>query len=141
MTAPDRSDEIIRQLATLAESVAGLRRDGDRRDEAFEQERQDSHASRRELHTKVNGVVEDIAAVKGDIRVAAEVTAQTRETVKTLSEAVTAAAPTIADVERAKRLGAWILGGGAAAAIGSGLAILAWGEAIKAWLAHWLGIK
>lgn len=141
----DQSERIITQLATLTEAFAGMRREFtdrlSRQDQAFELERQDSHLSRKDLHEKVNGVVEDIATVKGDVRVAAEVTAQTRETVRELQSAVEAAAPTIAQVEQAKRLGVWILGTGGAAAIGTGLAIFAWGEAFKAWLSHWLGIK
>ena len=137
---PDQSERIATQLATLAESVAGIRRDIQRQDQAFEQERQDSHASRKDLHEKVNGVVEDIAAVKGDIRVAAEVTAQTRETVKDLSDKFELAAPTIAQVEQAKRVGAWVLGGGGLAAIGAVVAVFTWGEWLKAQIGHWLGI-
>jgi len=138
---PDQSERIISNLATLTESVAGLRRDGERRDEAFEQERQDSHASRRELHEKVNAVVKDISTVKGDVRVAAEVNAQTRTTVDQLNTKFELAAPTIAQVEQAKRVGMWLLGGGGLAFLGVVGAVLAWGETIKTAFSHWLGIK
>jgi uncharacterized coiled-coil DUF342 family protein len=138
---PDLSERIVAQLARLEEGMAGVRRDLTRQDQAFELERQESHLSRKELHEKVNGVVEDVATIRGDIKLAAQVTAQTRETVDDLKKTVEAAAPTIAQVEQAKAIGIWILGGGGAAAIASGLAVLAWGEQIKAWFAHWLGIS
>jgi hypothetical protein len=130
----DQSATIIRQLATLAESTASLRRD-------FDIERQDSHLSRKELHEKVNGVAEDVAAVKGDVKVAGMVAAQARDAASELKAAVEKAAPTLADVEQAKKLGAvllWLIGGGALAIIG---AAVAYGEAFKSWLSHWLGIR
>lgn len=141
----DDSRQIITQLATLTESVAGLRRDGEKRDEAFEQERVDSHQSRRELHDKVNSAVADIAAVKSDIRVSAEVTAQTRETVKQLQVTVeanaNAIAPTVEQMEQVKSIGKIILyvigGGGVAFATG----VIFWGETIRSAVAHWLGAK
>lgn len=141
---PDDSGQIIRQLATLTESVAGMRREFtdrlNRQDQASEIERQDSHASRRDLHEKVNGVAEDVATVKGDVKVAGMVAAQARDMAADVKAAVEKAAPTISDMENAKKFGAWIVGGGAAALIGTGLAVLAWGESFKVWFAHWLGI-
>jgi putative NADH-flavin reductase len=138
---PDHTTTIIAQLAAVGEQIAGIRRDLTRQDQTFELERQESHLSRKELHEKVNAVVEDVATIRGDIKLAAQVTAQTRETVDDLKKTVEAAAPTIAQVEQAKVIGIWILGGGGAAAIASGLAVLACGEQIKAWFAHWLGIS
>jgi hypothetical protein len=138
---PDQSERIIAQLATLAEGMTGLRRDIERQDQAFAEEREDSHNSRRELHDKVNAVASDVATVKGDVKVAALVAAQARDEVKDLKKTVENAAPSITDVQNAKKFGTWILGGGAAAAIGSGLAIFAWGEQFKGWLAHWLGLR
>jgi uncharacterized coiled-coil DUF342 family protein len=148
----EQSAQIITQLATLTESVAGLRKDGDRRDRAFEQERQDSHESRSDLHDKVNAAVNDIAAVKADIRVSAEVTAQTRETVKKLQESVDREAlrvkPSIEHFDRVQKLGKvilWLLGGGFVTIIGTvmvwGDAIRVWGDAVKGAMSHWLGIK
>jgi len=137
----DQSERIISQMATFGAELAGLRRDGERRDEAFEQERQESRESRRELYDKVNGVAEDVATLKGDVKVTAMVAAQARDTVATLKAAVEKAAPTIADVENAKKFGSvllWFIGGGGLAALA---AAVAWGEAFKSWLAHWLGIK
>jgi hypothetical protein len=132
--AEDQSGEILRQMGAFAESLAGLRRD-------FDVERSDSHLSRKELHEKVNGVAEDVATVKGDVKVAGIVAAQARDAAADLKAAVEKAAPTLADVEQAKKLGAillWLLGGGALA---TAAAFIGWGEAIKAWLSHWLGIK
>lgn len=149
---PSQSERIMTQLATLAEGVAslrrefaeqfiGVRRDIGRQDQAFELERQDSHLSRKDLHDKVNGVVEDVGALKGDVRIAAEITAQTRETVKDLNAKFEATAPTIAQVEQAKRVGVWVLGGGGLAAMAAVTTVFVWGEGFKAWLAHWLGIR
>lgn len=138
---PSQSERIFTQLATLTEAMDNIQRDGERRDKAFELERQESHLSRKELHEKVNGVAEDVGALKGDVRVAAATTAQTRDTVKDLSDRFEAAAPTISQMEQAKKFGQWILGGGFVAAVGTALAVFAWGETFKAWLAHWLGIK
>jgi hypothetical protein len=121
-------------MATFGAELAGLRRDGERRDEAFEQERQDSRTSRRELHDKVNGVAIDLATLKGDVKAAVD-------NVANLKTAVEKAAPTIADVENAKKIGSmllWFIGGGGLAIVG---AVLAWGEAIKGAVSHWLGIK
>lgn len=132
--ADDQSGEILRQMGAFAESLAGLRRD-------FDIERSDSHLSRKELHEKVNGVAEDVATVKGDVKVAGMVAAQARDAASDLKAAVEKAAPTLADVENAKKIGAmllWFIGGGGVAIVA---AVLAWGEAIKGWLAHWLGIK
>ncbi len=140
----DKSDRIIVQLATLSESVASLRRDGERYDELFERERQHDHESRRELYEKVNGVAQDLAAIKGDIKVTAMVAAQARDSVNELKATVEAAAPTIADVEQAKKIGAivlWLLGGRAVAVIA---AVLAFGDAVRTGLAavaHWAGIR
>ncbi len=138
---PSQSERISTQLATLAEQLAGVRRDIGRQDQAFELERQESHLSRKELHEKVNAVVEDMGTLGSTVKVAAEITAQTRETVKDLSDRFDVAAPTIAQMEQAKKFGQWILGGGFVAAAGTALAVFAWGETFKAWLAHWLGIK
>lgn len=141
----DQSDRIIAQLATLTESVAGLRRDGDRRDEAFEQEKVESHASRKDLHEKVNSAVLDIAAVKSDVRVSAGVSAQARDAVQDLKKTVEAnalaVAPTVAQYRQIQSLGKVILfavgGGGLAAAV----TIIGWGDAIRSVVSHWLGIK
>jgi len=137
---PDHTTTIIAQLAAVGEQIAGIRRDLTRQDQTFELERQESHLSRKELHEKVNGVVEDVATMRGDLKIAAAVSAQTREVVDELRTTVEAAAPTIADVQTAKRFGAWIIGGGGAAAIASGLAAMAWGEQFKAAILHWLGL-
>ncbi len=150
--ALSQSDQIIAQLATLAEGMAGfrrevadqmagVRRDIERQDQVTELERQESHLSRKELHEKVNDISNDVGVLKGDVRVAAATSAQTRDTVEGLTEAVNKAAPTIAQIEQAKRFGQWILTGGAVAAVGTAIAAVAWGEALKATLAHWLGIK
>jgi hypothetical protein len=137
---PDQNTTIISQLATITEGMAGIRRDLTRQDQAFELERQDSHLSRKELHEKVNGAVENIASMGADIKIAAAVTAQTREALNALKKTVEDAAPTIADMQTAKRVGVWLLGGGGAALIGLGLAALAWGEQFKAAILHWLGL-
>jgi len=139
--AIDQSAEIIRQLAILGEQITGVRRDLERQDQASAEEGEESHRSRRELYEKVNTVAADIAMVKGDVKVAGLVAAQARDGVAELKATVEKAAPTIADMENAKKVGSWLLGGGAAAAITAGIAAVAWGEAIKGWLAHWLGIK
>ncbi len=149
---PTQSERILTQLATLsegmagfrrevAEQMAGMRRDIERQDQVTEIERQESHLSRKELHDKVNDLANDMGTLKGDVRVAAATTAQTREVVESLTSAVNLAAPTIAQMEQAKKFGQWILGGGFVAAAGTALAVFAWGETFKAWLAHWLGIK
>lgn len=141
MADTDRNTATIMvELAKVGEQIAGIRRDLTKQDQVFELERQESHLSRKELHEKVNGVVEDVATMRGDIKVAAQVTAQTREVVDELKVTVEAAAPTIADMQTAKRVGIWIIGGGGAAAIASGLAALAWGEQVKAFMLHWLGL-
>ncbi len=141
----DDTRTIMTQLATLTESVAGLRRDGERRDEASEQERIESHQSRRELHDKVNSAVSDIASVKSDIRVSAEVTAQTRETVKQLQVTVEAnalaVAPTVEQFEQVRNLGKvilYLIGGGGLAALTT---LIFWGDWIRNVVAHWLGAK
>jgi len=132
--ADDPSSEVIRQLAAFSERLAALQRD-------FDVERQDSHLSRKELHEKVNGVAGDVATVKGDVKVAGLVAAQARDAAAELKATVEKAAPTLADVESAKKLGAillWFIGGGAIAIAG---AAIAYGEAFKGWLSHWLGIR
>lgn len=138
---PDQSERIFTQLSALTEGMAGIRRDIGRQDQTFEIERQDSHLSRKELHEKVNGIDEKVGTIDGTVKVAAEINAQTRETVKALSAKFEAAAPTIAQMEQAKKFGQWIIGGGLVAAVGTALAAAAWGESLKATLAHWLGIK
>lgn len=140
MTSDDHWPEISRQFATLTEQVLGLRRDIERQDQTFAEETENSHASRRELYEKVNTVAQDVAVMKGDVKVAGIVAAQARDTVTALQATVEAAAPTISDMQSAKRFGVWIIGGGGAAAIGSGLAALAWGEQLKAFVLHWLGL-
>lgn len=132
--ADDSSDEIRRLLAVLSERLGNLQ-------SAFEIERQDSHLSRKETADKVNSVAEDVGTIKGDVKVAGLVAAQARDAAADVRAALEKAAPTIADMDRAKRIGSWVLGGGAITLIGSGLAVLAWGEALKSWLSHWLGIK
>lgn len=138
---PDLSERIVTQLATLSEQVTGVRRDLVRQDQAAELERQEAHLSRKEMHEKINGVAEEVGTLKGDIRVTAATSAQTRDKVSDLSAKFEAAAPTIAQMESAKKFGQWILGGGAVAAVGAALAAVAWGKSLKATLAHWLGIK
>jgi hypothetical protein len=148
----DQSAKIISQLATLSENmagmrrefadqIAGVRRDIVRQDQTSAEEREDSHASRRELHEKVNGVVQGLATVQGDVKVTAMVAAQARDTSVEVKAAVEKAAPTIADVEQAKKIGSiliWFIGGGGLAILA---AALAWGEAFKAAISHYLGIK
>jgi hypothetical protein len=137
----DQSDEIIRQLATLTEQVTGIRRDLERQDQSAAEDREDSQNSRREMHETVNAMAVDVATVKGDVKVAGVVAAQARDGVAALKQTVEAAAPTIADMQTAKSLGLWLLGGGGVAAFGVGLAALSFGEQVKAWLSHWLGVK
>src|SRR4051812_3712097 len=109
---PSQTERILTQLATLTESMAGarrefadqisgVRRDIERQDQVTELERQESHLSRKELHEKINGLAEDVGTLKGDIRVAAATTAQTRDTVEGLTRAVNEAAPTIMQIRQA----------------------------------------
>ena len=140
MAEPDHTTTIIAQLAAVGEQIAGIRRDLTRQDQTFELERQESHLSRKELHEKVNAVVEDVATMRGDLKIAAAVSAQTRETVRTLSEQFEAAAPTISDMQAAKRVAAWVFGGGGLLIIGAVTAVLGWGEQIKGLILHWLGL-
>lgn len=130
----DQSAEILRQIAVLSERVENLQ-------SAFEVERTDSHVSRKDTSDKVNGVAEDVATIKGDVKVAGLIAAQARDAAAELKATVEKAAPTLADVESAKKLGAillWFIGGGAIAIAG---AAIAYGEAFKGWLSHWLGIR
>jgi len=136
---------IITQLATLTEAVSGMVREGTRRDAAFEQERLESHTSRKDLHEKINDVIADVAAVKSDIRMNSSITLQAKVEVGALKALVdknaAAAQPSIALNEKVQSLGKVVLflvgGGGIALAT----TLLVWGEAIRGVVMHWLGMK
>ncbi len=136
---------IITQLATLTEAVSGIVREGTRRDAAFEQERQDSHASRGRLHDKVADVIAEVAALKSDVMVNSAITIQAKAEVSALKAVVdanaAAAQPSIALNEKVQSLGKVVLflvgGGGIALAT----TLLVWGEAIRDVVMHWLGMK
>lgn len=137
--------KILTTLATLTEGMANLTKQGDRRDAAFELERSESHASRGELHDKVNAAVADIAALRSDVRVNSGITEMSSQAIKILTATVDAnalaVAPTVEQFDRVKDVGKVILyiigGGGVAFAAG----VIFWGDAIRAWAVHWLGIK
>lgn len=137
--------EVLSRLATLTESVTGLRRDGERRDDAFEQERVESHQSRRELHEKVNAAVADIASLRSDVRVSAGVVALGNDNIKKLQKTVEAnaleVAPTVAQFNQVKNLGKVILYLIGAGGLSTASALIFWGDAIRGAVAHWLGIK
>lgn len=140
----DDTRRILVTLATLTEGMAGLQRQGDRRDDAAELERQESHLSRKELHEKVNAAVADIAALRSDVRVNSGITELSSKAIKTLTETVDAnakaVAPTVEQFDRVKDVGKVILyvigGGGVAFAAG----VIFWGDALRTAAMHWLGI-
>lgn len=111
----------------------------------FQDEREASRASRAKLHERVDGMAEDIGAIRGDIRILGATDSQIRAEVKNLTKTVTdnqeAAQPTIDEWKRIRAIGIGLVGllalGGASVG-----AALAWtGESVVNAIRHWLRIS
>lgn len=141
----DDTRKILVQLATLTESMSGLREAGYKRDAAAELERVESHTSRKELHDKVNDAVADIGRLASDVRINSAVTQNTITSIQALQATVEAnakaVAPTVAQFDQVKDVGKvilYIIGGGGLAFATS---VIFWGDAIRTAVSHWLGMR
>lgn len=128
--------ELMMLLGRLQEGVEHLRKD-------FDEERVSAATSRRLIYEKHDEMVRDLSQLKQDIEVGAIISAQGREDVKRLGEAIdahkAAIQPSIEDWNRIKMLGLGITGILALGGLSVGALVMMGVDAFRAALRHWLG--
>jgi predicted nuclease with TOPRIM domain len=106
----------------------------------FQDEREASRQSRTKLHERVDGISDDIGAIRGDIRILGEVDGQVRGEVQALSKRVDNAQPTLEEWRRIRAIGIGLVGLLALGGMSVGAA-LAWaGEGVVNAIRQWLRI-
>jgi hypothetical protein len=129
------------QTEVLLEMMKQMRDD-------FRDEREASRKSRAVLHERIDGMSEDLGAIRGDIRILGEVDGQVRGEVKALSEKVdrnqSEIAPTVEswrDLLRTGRRVSLVMGIAGLSFAGVVVAIFTWfGETLPNLVRHWLRI-
>ena len=127
-------------LGQLIEGVAGLRRDITDMRTDIDMVENRAQEGRRAVHSKIDGLTDRVAKVEGLIEVAGQITAQTRERIDEVNDAVggrmdnfdatlaTEVTPTVDEFKRMKMLG-WsvvaVVGFGGTA---FGATMIWWGE-------------
>ena len=110
----------------------------------FQAEREASRQSRAKLHERVDGMADDIGAIRGDIRILGQVDGQVRGEVKALAEKVDQnqkeAQPTIDEWKRIRALGIGIAGLLAIGGVSFGAMAVWAGEGFVNAIRHWLRI-
>jgi hypothetical protein len=125
-------------LGRVQEGVDRLRDD-------FQDEKRSAHESRAVIHRRLDDQTEDIAGLRSDVGIGAQVNAQTREEVKALKEIVndnqSKVQPSIEEWKRIKTMGIGLAGLLALAGLSFG-AILMWmSDAAVSAIRHWLRIS
>lgn len=110
----------------------------------FRDEREASRQSRSKLHERVDGMADDVGAIRGDIQILGEVDGQIRGEVQSLRDTVEAnqknVQPTVDEWRRIRAIGLGIVGLLAIGGVSLGAA-LAWaGEGVVSAVRHWLRI-
>ncbi|QDZ10499.1 DUF1515 domain-containing protein [Devosia ginsengisoli] len=110
----------------------------------FRDEREASRQSRSKLHERVDGMADDVGAIRGDIQILGEVDGQIRGEVQALRDTVEAnqksVQPTVDEWRRIRAIGLGIVGLLAIGGVSLGAA-LAWaGEGVVSAIRHWLRI-
>ena len=110
----------------------------------FAAEREASRQSRAKLHERVDGMANDVGALRGDIRILGETDGQIRGEMQSLRETVEAnqkdVQPTVDEWRRIRAIGIGIVGLLAIGGVSVGAA-LAWaGEGVVNAIRHWLRI-
>lgn len=130
-------NDLMRVLGRLESMVENLRDD-------FAAEKADAATSRANVHRRLDDQADDIAKVRSDILIAAQVAAQAREETKSLHGSIVQhrkdVDPAIEDWKRMKTLGVGLVGLLALGGLSVG-AFLTWaGETAAEAVRRWLGI-
>jgi hypothetical protein len=123
-------EDIYLALGELKGGVDALRRD-------FQEEKGTAHESRATIHRRLDEQAEEIAKVRTDVAVDGEITAQVRNEVKSLKDAVD---PSLEDWKRMKALGIGIAGLLALGGLSVGAALMWASDAASTAIRHWLKI-
>ncbi|MDX8492926.1 DUF1515 family protein [Mesorhizobium sp. VK22B] len=123
-------EDIFLALGELKGGVEQLRRD-------FQEEKRSAQESRAGVHRRLDEQAEEIAKVRTDVAVDGEITAQVRNEVKSLKEAVN---PSLEDWKRMKALGIGIAGLLALGGLSFGAFLMWAGDAAVTAVRHWLRI-
>jgi hypothetical protein len=110
----------------------------------FHDEREASRQSRAKLHERVDGMSEDIGAIRGDIRILGEIDGQVRGEIQTLKETVennqTDIKPTVDEWKRIRAIGIGFAGILALGGVSLGAMAVYAGETLVNAIRHWLRI-
>lgn len=110
----------------------------------FRDEREASRKSRAALHERVDGMSEDIGAIRGDIRILGEIDGQVRGEIQTLKETVennqTDIKPTVDEWKRIRAIGIGFAGILALGGVSLGAMAVYAGETLVNAIRHWLRI-
>jgi len=111
----------------------------------FRDEREASRKSRAALHERVDGMSEDIGAIRGDIRILGEIDGQVRGEIQTLKETVennqTDIKPTVDEWKRIRAVGIGFAGLLALGGVSLGAMAVYAGETLVNAIRHWLRIS
>ncbi|RVD44655.1 DUF1515 domain-containing protein [Mesorhizobium sp. M4A.F.Ca.ET.020.02.1.1] len=124
-------DDIFLALGELKGGVDALRRD-------FQEEKSMAHESRATIHRRLDQQAEEISKVRTDVAVDGEITAQVRNEVKSLKEAVN---PSLEEWKRMKMLGIGIAGLLALGGLSVGAALMWASDTAATAIRHWLKIN
>lgn len=110
----------------------------------FQAERETSRQSRAKLHERVDGMAEDIGAIRGDIRMLGQADGQARGELQALARKVEQnqkeTQPTIDEWKRIRALGIGIAGLLAIGGVSFGAMAVWAGEGLANAIRHWLRI-
>lgn len=110
----------------------------------FRDEREASRKSRASLHERVDGISEDIGAIRGDIRILGEVDGQVRGEIQSLKQTVetnqTEMKPTVDEWKRIRAIGIGFAGILALGGVSLGAMAMYAGETLVNAIRHWLRI-